>query len=609
MSVDASHLGFTVCLKQAMALLTSEGIDSALSLLDSKEFFSNHHSSQRQLHQLMLLGQTVLPQNPHLALDLAHRALALDAHFVDAMLLMGHAHHRLGQRHATQLALKQVVTHTQASPDQVLQAAHILVRVGFQMLALKSAKKAFHDLGQPLSKASQLLLIAQKTANWTLADQLTLQMRNAYSQGLFDSVMETGRSHLNWCSDERMNLAVIRAWNERTFPTVLTHPPTPQPLVGRRLRVAYLSSDFRAHPMSRWIKGVFRQHDKSRIDLILYCSGLDDGSDIRKEVLSHAQNVHSITSLSDEAAAQLIRLHHIDVLIDLNGPTRGHRMGILALRPAPVQIHYIGFPGSVGGRLVDYVVGDHYLIPDTHHYPEKVIRLTKTYQVNDYDRLTQTAKPSRVDMKLPSGNWLIIGMFNGIEKVNSAVWTAWMQILKQVPNALLWLLDPGPAAQHHLSMSTQSHGVDPRRIVLAAKLPQNEHLSRLGLCDLMLDPWPYGGHTTTSDALFAGVPVVCKRGDNFAGRVSASLLHAAGLRDLVAEDVGQYIDLVVKLLRNDRERFRLKQYIADTVPKSDLFNIKSKTLQLEAAYHEAFNHALKGKAPESIDAVRLIHPE
>jgi predicted O-linked N-acetylglucosamine transferase (SPINDLY family) len=212
-------------------------------------------------------------------------------------------------------------------------------------------------------------------------------------------------------------------------------------------------------------------------------------------------------------------------------------------------------------------------------------------------------------MKLPSGNWLIIGMFNGIEKVNSAVWAAWMQILKQVPNALLWLLDPGPAAQHHLSMSTQLHGVDPRRIVMGVKLPQNEHLSRLGLCDLMLDPWPYGGHTTTSDALFAGVPVVCKKGDNFSGRVSASLLHAAGLRDLVAEDVGQYIDLVVKLLLNNRERSRLKQYIADAVPKSDLFNIKSKTLQLEAAYHEAFNLALKGKAPESIDAVRLIHPE
>lgn len=217
-------------------------------------------------------------------------------------------------------------------------------------------------------------------------------------------------------------------------------------------------------------------------------------------------------------------------------------------------------------------------------YYERLIRLSKTYQVNDYAARKKPSCISRSQAKLPLSGELIVGMFNGIEKVHNEVWKAWMTILQRVPNALLWLLDPGELGRFHIQNATQTHGVDPRRILIAPRLPQEAHLARLGLCDLILDPWPYGGHTTTSDALFVGVPVLALRGSNFASRVSGSLLHAAGLEALVAPDIESYISLGVKLLKNPKKIQDLKTFIDQKVPMLDIFNVKSKAQQLEAIY-------------------------
>ena len=236
----------------------------------------------------------------------------------------------------------------------------MLVRIGDHELAIKSAKSAFIELNRPITSASLLMYIALKVADWDMVDELIQQLNEFYGAEKFNDASEIPTTHLNWCDNELINLKVLSLWSRRNIkipPNVI--PPEPKKLDGRRLRVGYLSSDFRDHPTSRLANGLFRNHDHSKVELYLYCSGWDDKSDIRKEVISHFEHVHQVTNLSDQAAADLIRSHQIDVLVELNGPTRANRMDILAYRPAPVQIDYLGWPGSVGGRIVDYIFGDY----------------------------------------------------------------------------------------------------------------------------------------------------------------------------------------------------------------------------------------------------------
>ncbi len=317
---------------------------------------------------------------------------------------------------------------------------------------------------------------------------------------------------------------------------------------------------------------------------------------------SHFDQVHTVSKLDDEQAAALIRSHRIDVLVELNGPTRAHRLGILACRPAPVQIGYLGWPGSYGGHCVDYIVGDGYVLPDGQDalYPEKIIRLDATYQINDFAAKQRLPAVTRKQCGLPEGDMPILGMFNAINKVRGEVWAVWMEILRQVPNALLWTLDPGLTARRNIVRATREAGIDTARIMATPPTAQDAHLARLQCCDLMLDPWPYGGHTSTADALFAGVPVIALAGTNFASRVNGSLLHAAGLGALVQPDVRSYVKTAVALLNNKAELARLKAFIRTAVPRSDVFNAERKARQMEAAYLQAFRRQYDGLPPVSI---------
>jgi LPS sulfotransferase NodH len=385
--------------------------------------------------------------------------------------------------------------------------------------------------------------------------------------------------------------------------------PAARPRHGRRVRVGYLSSDFRDHPTSRLLLGLLRHHDLQRFEIYLYCSGWDDGSPIRQALVQAVgPRFVSVADLSDEAAAQRIRADGIDVLAELNGPTHANRMGILLHRPAPVQLDYLGWPGSVGGPAVDYVVGDDYTVPPSAErlYPEKVIRLHRVYQINDYAAATLQAAPTRAACALPEQGF-VLGMFNQINKVRTEVWAVWMDIMQAVPAAVLWVLDPGDYAMGNIRTTTAQAGIDPARIRVAPKCPQGSHLARLQLCDLMLDPWPYGGHTTTSDALFAGVPVVALEGRNFAGRVSGALLNAAGLGALVAPDRAAYVARAVRLLTDDVLRASLRRFVREGVPKTNVFDARDKTLQFEAAFLRALDLAVAGKPPEPM-SLKPRHP-
>jgi predicted O-linked N-acetylglucosamine transferase (SPINDLY family) len=568
----------------AVRILEEEGIQEVFV------YFEKLANAQERIAVAMPLRLTTLAgvvqqKNPKAALQLAQRALSLNDQNMAACLLIGSIQDRLGDRDASAESMRRVVRSPLSRPDQVVRAANLLVRFGEQQEALESSKAAYDKLGRPIQLASTLMYIAKITADWKLVEDLKVQLIKAYAKGQWAEIAESPRTHLLWCGDEATNIKVLKYWSERSIrlPNEVSSP-TLEPLDGRRIRVGYLSSDFRDHPTSRLINGLFRHHDRSKFELFMYCSSWDDNSDMRKEIESQFEHRYSVSQLSDEAAAQLIKAHRIDVLVELNGPTRAHRMGILAHRPAPVQIDYLGWPGSVGGRVVDYIVGDEYTVPSDVEalYPEKVIKLSKTYQINDFASRTLPQKPTRKSVGLPDGDHLILGMFNAINKVDSVVWNAWMRIMQAVPNSLLWLLDPGPVARNFIAEATKNQGIDVKRIVIAPRMKQDEHLARMQCCDLMLDPWPYGGHTSTSDALFAKVPVIALQGTNFCSRVSGGLLRAAGMGIMVQPDVESYVNKAIELLRNPRMLKHVKQYLSEKVPSSNLFDAKGKTEQLEA---------------------------
>lgn len=584
---------------RAQSLLKSCGSEQAIEYLGAMHAQMTSPSLSENELKLGFIA-LVSRQDPIAALSLLEPLLDAQPTWINARLIAMSLLDRTGNRTAARASALVIIDSAHASPEQVLGACNLLIRLEDDSRALVFARTAFEQLGGPLRWADSLLYISLLTADWQTTRSLVAQIQNAYATGCSDEIVENPRTHLLWCGNETDNLAMIKQWSQHTFPHLpAVTPLIPQPLAGRRLRIGYLSSDFREHPGARLINGLFRNHDTSKLELFLYCSGWDDGSEIRKKILSHFEHVHSVTALSDASAADLMRSHKLDVLVERNGPTRAGRMGILAYRPAPVQIGYLGWPGSFGGRVVDYVVGDSYTVPPGAEklYPEKVIRIHGIYQVNDYSDRCLPMAPERSAVGLPEGA-LVLGMFNTINKVRDEVWSVWMQILKYVPNAVLWLLDPGVTARKNLAVWTHGLGVDPRRILAAPHLPHEAHMARLQYCDLILDPWPYGGHTSTSDALFAGVPVVTLEGRNFAGRVSGGLLKAAGLEALVQPDIHAYVRTVVNLLQRSRELARLKRYLRDVVPGSDVFNAAGKARQLEAAYRMAVERVAAGLEPK-----------
>ncbi|WP_053076514.1 hypothetical protein [Caenimonas sp. SL110] len=597
-------VSLSVVLDQAGKLAAEGRIKDSISLLDeaARNYKPPQGRDQPTTDSLLVQAAARLRGHyPAAAAKLAREAVNRDPELTTAWIMLSGLCDRLGELTEAKQACLKVVNSPKATPDQVLSACNLLVRYKEDKIAIEFSKKAFEELGRPLGWASALLYIAQKVADWELVDQLSAQLRQAHKDGKSTEARESPRTNLLWCDDEAMNIEVLKAWSLAAIPGELGTPPVARPLDGRRLRVGYLSSDFRDHPTSRLINGLLRHHDHEKFELFMYDSGWDDKSPMRAEVVSHFDHIHSVAGLSDADGAKLIRSHGIDVLVELNGPTRANRMGVLKYWPAPVQIDYLGWPGSVGGRVVDYVIGDSYCVPEGAQelYVEKVIRLHKTYQVNDYAAREMPQGPSREKLGLPLGV-PVIGMFNAINKVHNEVWDVWMRIMKEVPEAVLWILDPGPVARKNIGAITRKHGVNPKRIIAAPPAKQDAHLARLQACDIMVDPWPYGGHTSTSDALFAGVPVVAVAGTNFASRVSGGLLRAAGMEALVQSTIEGYVRVAVKLLRDPVELARVKAFIKEKIGQTDVFDAKHKTRQMETAYRDAYQRKVEGKPAKHI---------
>ena len=367
-----------------------------------------------------------------------------------------------------------------------------------------------------------------------------------------------------------------------------------------RIRIDYFSADFRNHPGAQLVVGLFEHHDKSRFEITALSYGPDDGSDLRNRIKSAAENFVDVRTMTDDEIAQFIRRREVDIVVDRNGLTQYNRFRVLSRRVAPVQVNFLGYPGTMGANWMDYIIADPAIIPEDHFqfYSEQVVWLPDTYQPNDNKRRISERLPARAECNLPEGAFVFC-CFNNTYKITPEVFDVWMRLLAATEDSVLWLIETGSTATQNLRREAKARGISPERLIFAPKIPRAEHLSRHRQADLFLDTLPYNAHTTASDALWVGLPVLTCLGVTFAGRVAASLLRAVGLPELVTTSLEDYEALALKLAREPSFLAAIKAKLARNRDTYPLFDTARYTRHIEAAYTTMWERYQRGEAPEA----------
>jgi predicted O-linked N-acetylglucosamine transferase (SPINDLY family) len=400
--------------------------------------------------------------------------------------------------------------------------------------------------------------------------------------------------------DESDQLQCSLIWTERDCPASLSPLWRGEHYNHRKIRVAYVSADFRIHPLANVMAGVFEQHDRDRFDVCAI--SLSDRRDSMTERLEGAfERFLTVHELEDGDIAKLIREMEIDIAVDLMGYTEWSRTRIFALKPAPIQVVHLGFPGTMGASYIDYIIADPVLVPLDRraHYKEKLVHLPDCYMPSDNKRAIAQA-PSRAEAGLPERGFVFCS-FNTIAKVAPPMFDVWMRLLKQAEGSVLWLSAANEIAHNNLRREAQRRGVDGRRLIFAPFATDGDrHLARLSLADLFLDTLPYNAHAGGVDTLWAGVPIITCKGSTFAGRVGASLLTAIGLPELITGSLDAYESLVLKLAREPETLASLKAKLARNRTTSPLFDTQRFTRNLEAAYLAMWQRQQRGDLPAHI---------
>ena len=402
-------------------------------------------------------------------------------------------------------------------------------------------------------------------------------------------------------SSREDQLKCAKLWINEKYPTVSKPIWDGDIYRHDKIRIGYVSADFQQHATSDLIAGLFECHDKAKFKTVAISIGPDDGSKTRARLTKAFDSFWDVRLLSDDEIARRIGQNEIDILVDLKGFTRDARTGIFAHRPAPIQVNYLGYPGTMGGNYIDYIIADQTLIPLLHQqdYSEKIVYLPNSYQVNDRKRAISEKAFSREELGLPHDGFVFC-CFNNSYKISPEIFDCWMGIIKNVKGSVLWLLEISKPATCNLRMEAKARGIDPDRLVFAKKLPAPDHLARHRLADLSLDTLPYNAHTTASDALWAGLPVLTQIGETFAGRVAASLLNAISLHELVATTARQYEEIAIELAINPEKLAAIKTKLANNRLSTPLFDTQLFTRHIENAYEAMYERHRMRMPPDHI---------
>lgn len=371
---------------------------------------------------------------------------------------------------------------------------------------------------------------------------------------------------------------------------------------GTKIRLAYVSADLHEHATAVLTARMFELHDRAQFEVVGISCGPDDGSPMRKRLAQAFDRFADVEQASDEEVVRLMREQQVDIAVDLKGHTKGARLQVFAQRAAPLQVNYLGYPGTLGAQFFDYVIADRVVIPkeEERFYTEAVVALPGSYQVNDATRPIAERTPARGTEGLPEDGFVFC-CFNNNYKITAEVFDVWMRLLGALPGSVLWLLEDNADARRNLEQAAAARGIAPARLVFAGRMSHWDHLARHRLADLFLDTLPYNAHTTASDALWAGVPLVTCLGSAFAGRVAASLLHAVGLPELVTRSLPEYEALALRLAKNEGFLKETKEKLARNRLTQPLFDTARFTRNIESAYRRMWERHQRGEPPRAFE--------
>jgi predicted O-linked N-acetylglucosamine transferase (SPINDLY family) len=453
-----------------------------------------------------------------------------------------------------------------------------------------------------LSARALLVFLEREACRWDEAAGEMATLHAAVRAAPADAAVETGAFvHAVLVNDAAEQLKVATLYARHLAARTVPLPRRQACAHVGRLRIGYLSADFHQHATSQLAVQMFEAHDRRRFDVTLFSAGPEDGTPLRRRMQAAAEHFVDLHGMGLPQMAAAIRARDVDILVDVKGATHGSVMQVMAHRPAPLQVNWLGFPGTSGAVFIDYLIGDAVVTPLAHaaHFSERIAQLPLCYQPNDSQRALPQVQPRAV-WTLPDDGLVLCG-FHQSYKISREVFASWCRLLQTLPNAVLWLLRWNANVQAALTAAAAAQGIDASRLVFAPLLPADQHLSRLGAADLFLDAWPCNAHTTASEALWTGVIPVTVIGETFAQRVAASLLQASGLPELVCNDVAHYEQTVCDLAAAPERRAQLRQRLI-AQRGHPLFDGRRFARDIEALYERMWHRAVAGLPPEHLAA-------
>ena len=604
-------------------LLTREGrTDEALAAFDRALACDPGNASAHASRGTLLMGQ----ERQDEALDAFNAALALDPTLYDAWNNVGFLLDRLGRKKDAILACGKAVA---LKPDFAL-AIFNMGKMFFDLLrdheALTCYRRALAlddsvaeghaGLGQvlgfrldyagaiaafekaenlePGKHSAMLLHYRQKACDWRDLALLEEKAVTAFRAGRHHIPSFAALTFSDGSAIQKEIGERISARMEREARPAL--PPYPPRDAHDRLRIGYLSGDLHTHPVTLLIAEMLERHDRARFEIALYSYGPPRTSGVRERVKAAAEHFIDIYDLPFDGAARRIRNDGIDILVDLTGHTLFSRSVIAAFRPAPVQVSYLGFPGTMGAGFIDYIIADPYLVPMDQQpfFTENIVHLPDGYQPGDSKRRARSAR--RGDQGLPE-NALVFAAFNNPNKITPAIFDIWMRLLREAPGSVLWLLSDAPVTENNLRREAQARGVAGERLIFANRVDIPDYLGRLALADLFLDCHPYNAGATANDALWMGLPVLTCSGGTYVSRMAGSLLTTLGLPELITHSLPDYETRAIELIHDPARLAAIRARLAERRETSPLFDTVRYTRNLEAAYTRMWDIHAAGEAP------------
>jgi predicted O-linked N-acetylglucosamine transferase (SPINDLY family) len=530
------------------------------------------------------------------ALTSYNQALAIRPDYVRALINRGNILQKL-MRHVDAIeSYAKALAIEQDNLEALFNRGNALLELQRHAEALASYDRARQIAPDHPHTLNGVANCALALCDWARTAELVDQLQAAVIAG--QSIINPF-TFLGYCDSPALQLQCARTFMRHKVPQADQLLWTGETWRHDKIRIAYLSADFRQHATAFLAVDLFERHDRSRFEVLGISYGYNDNSEMRARLVRAFDQFHDVASKTDQDVAQLLRDLEVDIIVDLKGITYSSRPAILAYRPAPIQVNYLGYPGTMGVDFMDYIVADDIVLPfeQQEYFLERIVHLPGCYQVNSQRNIATTVL-NRSDAGLPETGFVFC-CFNNNYKITSPVFNVWMRLLASIEGSVLWLLRDNMSAEANLRKEAGSRGIDPNRLVFADRVKLDQHLARHCLADLFLDTLPISAHTTASDALWTGLPVLTCLGRTFAGRVGASLVRAAGVPELVTASLSDYEALARRLAQEPSLLVELKDRLAHNRQAYPLFDSRQFCRHIEAAYAMMWDLWQRGEGPRS----------